>query len=185
MIYFMRRLTPARSIVRARNMLSPRIEIRGSDIEGRGLFAREPIAAGEFIWRKDANERAYSQAEIDAMTADERKNFYNYSYQTGPDEFYGTPGGKAGDDADYMNHSCDPNTWFEPDQSMTARRDIAAGEEITYDYATSEARADFTLQCRCGSLLCRKTVRGDDMRLITELQHRYAGHAMPHTIAVS
>ncbi|AFM14344.1 SET domain-containing protein [Turneriella parva] len=166
-------------------MLNPKIEVRGSDIEGRGLFAREPIAAGEFIWQKDDGERAYSQAEIDAMAPEQRKNFYNYSYQTGPDEFYGTPEGKAGDDADYMNHSCDPNTWFEPDNSMTARRDIAKGEEITYDYATSEARADFTLQCRCGSPVCRHTVRGDDMRRIAELQQRYAGHAMAHTIAIT
>lgn len=164
-------------------MLNPRIEVRGSEIEGRGLFARELIRAGEFIWRKDADERAYSQAEIDALTPEQRKNFYNYSYQTGPDEFYGTPNGSAGDDADYMNHSCDPNTWFEADASMTARRDIAAGEEITYDYATSEARPDFVLHCRCSSPLCRKTVRGDDMATRSELQQRYAGHAMAHTLA--
>jgi SET domain-containing protein len=166
-------------------MLNPRIEVRGSDIEGRGLFAREPIAAGEFIWQKDADERAYTQAEIDAMPEAQRQNFYNYSYQTGPDQFYGTPEGKAGDDADYMNHSCDPNTWFEADGSMTALRDIAAGAEITYDYATSEARPDFTLNCRCGTKLCRGTVRGTDMRLRAELRTRYGTHVMPHTLTVS
>lgn len=161
-------------------MLNPNIEVRGSDIEGRGLFAKARIAKGEFIWRKDAGEKYYTQAEIDAFTPEQKKNFYNYSYQVGPDQFYGTPEGKAGDDADYMNHSCDPNTWFEADGSMTALRDILPEQEITYDYATSESRADFKLQCRCGSPLCRGTVRGDDLKRLKPLQNRYAGHIMSH-----
>ncbi|MBN8222834.1 MAG: SET domain-containing protein [Spirochaetes bacterium] len=161
-------------------MLNPNIEVRGSDIEGRGLFAKARIAHGEFIWRKEADEKYYTQAEIDAFTPEQKKNFYNYSYQVGPDQFYGTPAGKAGDDADYMNHSCDPNTWFEADGSMTARRDILPEEEITYDYATSESRADFSLTCRCGSPLCRGIVRGDDLKRLKPLQNRYAGHIMSH-----
>lgn len=161
-------------------MLNPRIEVRGSDIEGRGLFAKEKITAGEFIWKKDPGEKCYTQAEINAFTEQQKKNFYNYSYQVAPDQFYGTPEGGAGDDADYMNHSCDPNTWFEADGSMTARRDISPGEEITYDYATSESRPDFSLSCRCGSPLCRGTVRGDDYKKIKALQQRYGAHVMAH-----
>ena len=164
-------------------MLNPNIEVRGSDIEGRGLFAKARIAHGEFIWRKEADEKYYTQAEIDAFTPEQKKNFYNYSYQVGPDQFYGTPAGKAGDDADYMNHSCDPNTWFQADGSMTALRDISAGEEITYDYATSESRPDFQLACRCGSPLCRHTVKGDDLKRSAELRLRYGHHIMPHVLA--
>ncbi len=164
-------------------MLNQRIEVRGSDIEGRGLFAREPIAAGEFIWQKEADERAYTQAEIEALPAEQQKNFYNYSYQVAPDLFYGTPEGKAGDDGDYMNHSCDPNTWFEPDGSMSARRNIEMDDEITYDYATSESRSDFSLACRCGSALCRGTVLGTDLKNLPELRARYGVHIMPHVLA--
>jgi len=164
-------------------MLNTKIEVRGSDIEGRGLFAREKIPAGEFIWRKDPGEKYYSQAEIDAFTAEQKKNFYNYSYQVGPDQFYGTPEGKAGDDADYMNHSCDPNTWFEADGSMSARRDILPQEEITYDYATSEGRENFSLTCRCGSPLCRGEVRGNDLKKIPALRERYQSHVMPHLLS--
>lgn len=164
-------------------MLHPHIEVRGSDIEGRGLFAREPIAQGELVWRKEADEKYFTQAEIDAFTPEQKRNFYNYCYQVGPDLFYGTPEGRAGDDADYMNHSCDPNTWFEADGSMTALRDIRPGEEITYDYATSEARAGFELNCRCGSPLCRGTVRGDDMKKKANLRERYGHHLMPHVLA--
>lgn len=164
-------------------MLNPHIEVRGSDIEGRGLFARDIIPKNSFIWRKDAGERYYTQAEIDAFTPQQKKNFYNYSYQVAPDQFYGTPEGGAGDDADYMNHSCDPNTWFEADGSMTALREILPQEEITYDYATSESRADFSLNCRCGSPFCRGTVRGDDYKRLTELQKRYGAHVMAHVMA--
>jgi uncharacterized protein len=166
-------------------MLSPSIEVRGSETHGRGLFAAVAIPAGAFVWIKDAGEKYYSQAEIDAMTPVEQKNFYDYSYQVGPDQFYGTPEGSAGDDADYMNHSCDPNVWFEADGSMTARRDIAAGEEITYDYATSESRANFALQCRCSSPLCRETIRGTDIAKLLDLRKRYEGHVMPHVLPVA
>jgi SET domain-containing protein len=164
-------------------MLHPHIEVRGSDIEGRGLFANAPILQGETVWRREADEKYYSQAEIDQLTPEQKKNFYRYCYQVGPDLFYGTPTGNANDDADYMNHSCDPNTWFEPDGSMTALRNIAAGEEITYDYATSESRPGFLLNCRCGSPLCRRTVRGDDLRQSAELRTRYGNHIMPHVLA--
>lgn len=164
-------------------MLNERIEVRGSDIEGRGLFAKAKILKNEFIWRKDDNEKYYSQAEIDAFTPEQKKNFYNYSYQVAPDQFYGTPEGKALDDADYMNHSCDPNTWFEADGSMTALCDIEPGDEITYDYATSESRADFQLNCRCGTAKCRGTVRGDDLAKIPALQQRYGAHIMSHVAA--
>ena len=163
-------------------MLNPHIEVRGSAKHGRGLFATASIRAGAFIWRHDADEKYYTQAEIDALTEPEQKNFYNYSYQVAPDQFYGTPQGNAGDDADYMNHACDPNCWFEADGSMTARRDILPDEEITYDYATSEGRAEFALVCRCKSPLCRGTIKGSDMKTNTHLRERYFGHVMAHTL---
>jgi SET domain-containing protein len=164
-------------------MHHPHIEVCGSDIEGRGLFATAPIRQGEIVWRKEADEKYYSQAQIDQLTPEQKKNFYRYCYQVGTDQFYGTPTGNANDDADYMNHSCDPNTWFEADGSMTALRDIAAGEEITIDYATSEARPDFRLDCRCGSPLCRKTLWGDDLKKLAYLRVRYGNHIMPHVLA--
>lgn len=39
----------------------------------------------------------------------------------------------------FENHSCDPTTWFVDDITMNARRDILPGEEITYDYSTTES----------------------------------------------
>jgi len=41
----------------------------------------------------------------------------------------------------YRNHSCDPNLWLAGAYTLAARRPIAAGEEVTSDYATSTASA--------------------------------------------
>jgi SET domain-containing protein len=75
------------------------------------------------------------------------------------------------------NHSCDPNLWMRDAFTLEARRDIAAAEEVTVDYAMQTA-VEWEMPCKCGSALCRGVVRGTDWR-IPELQQRYAGHFSP------
>ena len=56
----------------------------------------------------------------------------------------------------YINHSCDPNTFFRctPERAeVYALRDIRAGEELTCDYG--ESQHEGTLRCRCGAPNCR------------------------------
>jgi SET domain-containing protein len=79
-----------------------------------------------------------------------------------------------------LNHSCDSNLWMADEVTLVARRDIAAGEELTVDYALHTADPDWELDgpCNCGSALCRGTVRGSDWRL-AEIQERYRGHFSP------
>ena len=63
--------------------------------------------------------------------------------------------------------------------TLAARRPIAAGEEITADYALWLFEQDWCLDpCRCGSPLCRGRVTSRDWQL-PELQTRYAGHFTP------
>lgn len=57
-----------------------------------------------------------------------------------------------------------------------AFRDIEVGEEITYDYATTETQFDRIPKCACGSARCRGAITSQDWRL-TELQQRYPPHA--------
>jgi hypothetical protein len=76
------------------------------------------------------------------------------------------------------NHSCDPNAWLASEFVVVARRDIAAGEEITTDYATMTFDDAWTMTCRCGSHLCRGVVTGNDWRLPL-LRERYRGHFVP------
>jgi hypothetical protein len=74
-----------------------------------------------------------------------------------------------------LNHSCDPNTWF-AGASLVTRRAVAAGEELTYDYATGSH--DIMLMCHCDTYRCRQVIEGSDWQ-IPQLQQRYAGHWAP------
>ncbi|GAA3453848.1 SET domain-containing protein-lysine N-methyltransferase [Dactylosporangium matsuzakiense] len=76
------------------------------------------------------------------------------------------------------NHSCDPNLWWTDAYTLSARRDIAADEELTNDYATSTAHPAFSMVCHCGSPLCRGVVTGTD-RDRPDLRQRYGEHWVP------
>lgn len=84
----------------------------------------------------------------------------------------------AGTPNHFGNHSCDPNLGWAEAYTLVALRDIAAGEELTCDYATSTADPAFLLRCHCQTYRCRQMVTGDDWR-IPELQRRYAGRWVP------
>lgn len=77
-----------------------------------------------------------------------------------------------------LNHSCDPNLGWAGERALVAVRDIAAGDELTLDYATVIADPDFVLMCHCGTYRCRQVVEGTDWQ-IPQLQRRYAGFWAP------
>ena len=70
-----------------------------------------------------------------------------------------------------MNHSCEPNGGLRGEAVLVAMRDIKEGEEITFDYATTEC-IDGEWECLCGTPACRGTIRGTDWKLLS-LQERY------------
>jgi SET domain len=80
-----------------------------------------------------------------------------------------------------LDHSCDPNVWYVAKDLVLARRDIAAGEELLYDYATTQANEKMDMQCFCGSESCRGRIRGDDWKLV-DLQQRYGFHFLPYIL---
>lgn len=77
---------------------------------------------------------------------------------------------------DFVNHSCNPNTGIRNDDSgnvvLFALRDIALGEEITFDYATTQSEGYSTMKCQCGEPNCRELI-GDFRELSTEKQQYY------------
>lgn len=147
-------------------MLHPGIVLRESSIQGRGLFAAEFIPRGTVVWTLDEGERRLTLEELQALPEEEQ--IYAYQHE---DTFIITS-----DNSKYWNHSCDPTTNGLGDTAMIAMRDIQPGEEITYDYATSEIDERFrpTWECRCGALNCRKTIRHTDC-LDPEFQKKYEG----------
>ena len=153
-----------------RASFDPRLELRDSPVHGRGVFATAPIPAGVRIQlvggtvfttaEKAAGQarlepgRDYNEGQLDedlwiVMPVDEGLNYF-------------------------FNHSCDPNSTGE-----VTRRGIAAGEEVTMDYAIEIADGGYELApCRCGTALCRRRVTGDDWRR-PDLQDRYRDEFAP------
>lgn len=153
--------------------IDPRLEVRPSNLEGKGLYVREAIKVNELvvIWGgimftqdeiKSGKAKPHTVAEID-------EGVYLAAPLNAPDS-----------PDDFMNHSCDPNVWMQDEVTLIARRNIAAGEELTADYAFWSSDPDWLLQpCRCGSRLCRITITGADWKL-QELQTRYRGRFSPY-----
>jgi hypothetical protein len=56
-----------------------------------------------------------------------------------------------------------------------ARRDIKAGEEVTYDYGTTECNPKWTMDCLCGLECCRGRITGDDWKN-PEFRAKFKGH---------
>ena len=77
-----------------------------------------------------------------------------------------------------VNHSCDPNLGWTDDTTLVALRDIAAGDELTLDYATVISDEDFVMMCHCETYRCRQVIEGTDWK-IPQLQKRYAGRWAP------
>ena len=75
---------------------------------------------------------------------------------------------------DMLNHSCDPNCGLSGSTVLVAMRDIAEGEELTFDYAMCDASDYDEFACLCGQATCRQVVTGADWR-DPVIQARYSG----------
>lgn len=152
--------------------LHPDVEVRPSPIEGRGLFARAPIPAGTVVSRLGG--RLVSGDELRRLFAAPDRPYID-TVMVDEDLHLVLP---PGQDNGRGNHGCDPNLWWVGPYELAARHDLAPGEEVTNDYATSTGDPSFTMACACGSALCRGTVTGDDWRR-SDLQARYGAHWVP------
>ena len=141
------------------------VVVRPSGIEGLGIFATRAYRAGDRIRRINVVREITPAAPL---REDLGERFDHCSYPDGKVVLFGFPDR-------HINHSCDPNAWerYEDDGScLVARRDIAAGEEITCDYNVNIANGT-AWPCRCGSARCTGEVRGDFFLLPDERQREY------------
>jgi uncharacterized protein len=152
--------------------LSPKLEARPAPSKGgMGVYACAPIRRGEVVsmW----GGRVIPVEEIYYYNEDLRR--YLIQVEEG---LFLTPSWPT-EPAEYFNHSCDPNTGLSGQSALVALRDIAAGEEVCFDYAMSESHPLFEFDCQCGTALCRGRMSAEDWR-IRELQIRYAGYFSPY-----
>lgn len=120
-------------------MLLVKTYLDRSTIHGIGLFAGEPIPKGTVVWRRSPDIDVLLEPEqLDRLHPASREQIEKYTYLDHALRKLVL----CGDDARFFNHSEAPNCHDFPDPdggTTVAARDIAAGEELTSDYASFDA----------------------------------------------
>ncbi|KAK9821421.1 hypothetical protein WJX81_002455 [Elliptochloris bilobata] len=131
-----------------------------SRVHAWGLFAARDIAPQEFLVE-------YVGELIRAELADRREAAYeargmDSSYLFRIDDFLVIDATNKGNQARYINHSCDPNAYTKivtvdgvKHVAIIAARAIAAGQEIAYDYKFPLEPEEEPVPCACGARTCR------------------------------
>lgn len=141
------------------------VEVKPSLIEGLGIFATRTIQAGERIKRVSVVREITPDSPIREELGE---RIDHCSYPDGKTVLWDFPDR-------HVNHSCDPNAYelFDGDFSyFVARRNIAAGEEIRFDYNINIANGT-AWPCRCGAARCLHEVKGDFFLLPEQWQREY------------
>ena len=140
-----------------------RIQTRRSGVHGKGVFALRDLAEGETIieyvgaivsWKEAQRRHPHDPA-------DPNHTFYfHIDEKRVIDALYG------GNSSRWINHSCAPNCEADEEGGrvfIKALRNIAAGEELNYDYGliideryTPKLKAEYP--CWCGARQCRGTL---------------------------
>jgi uncharacterized protein len=162
-------------IYRTTSWYDTRVEIRPSLIQGGGMFARQAIQAVEIV--AIVGGTVMTEDEFHAYLATtSRFNAIQIGECLHLVDLIQAPESVTGS----INHSCDSNLWLQDEVTIVARRAIAAGEELTLDYALTTVEPDWQLDqpCQCKTPACRGIIRGTDWQL-PEVQQRYQGHFAP------
>jgi len=140
---------------------SPRLLIRSSSIHAAGCYTLDAIPRGRRIIE-------YDGPRLSKELADERyaERIVTYIFGFGDNgdviDGFGT--------AMFLNHSCAPNCESQEKGGrvfVRAIRDIAAGEELVYEYNLYDADEADEADCYCGAPHCRGTMFSD-----SELERR-------------
>jgi histone-lysine N-methyltransferase SETD1 len=137
-----------------------------STIEGWGVFAEEPINAGDLIIE-------YRGELIGHAVADKREREYEDAnipdYMFRIDAYTVCDATRLGNVARFINASCSPNCYTQIITAnenkrivIYAKRNIARGEELCYDYKFPiEMDPAKRIPCGCGSIECRGYMNWD------------------------
>ena len=139
------------------------VEIKASPMQGFGAFAQAGIPGGARLIEYAGERLTPAQAEARYPDDDAARH---HTFLFAIDDDVVIDAAVNGNDARWINHSCDPNCdaviedgriWIE------TIREIEPGEELAYDYAymleerhTPAAKKRFP--CHCGAATCRGTI---------------------------
>jgi hypothetical protein len=155
---------------RVRSWITPKAAKGGpSAIEGQGVHAVEAIAGGEVVAVKGGHV-------IDgAAAAGLPEALRDSAFPIAANLFVAALTDREHDGVLMrINHSCEPNVGMGGNVLLVAMRDIAAGEELTIDYALFLADPGFAIDCRCQTAACRGIVTGTDW-MRPSVRDRYRG----------
>lgn len=153
-----------------------------SNIHGYGVVTTRPFKAGDVIVHGDGVLYG-PDADFDDTYA---------LILDGEDSGKGDPlFWDLTDQTRWINHSCAPNTevmakWDRDADAVrawwVALRDIAVGEELTYDYAFT---AEVAEPCACGAPSCRGVIVEDNPAELAELDDELKALLRPSTRVAS
>jgi SET domain-containing protein len=126
--------------------------IRSSAIHAAGCYTTSPI-------RKGARVAEYTGHKLTKRQADRRYEESPITYLFGLGDGSIVIDGHSA--AMFINHSCEGNCETTQDDGrvwVIAVRNIAAGEEITYDYCLYDGDETEEALCNCGTRKCRGTM---------------------------
>ncbi len=139
--------------------------VKPSKLHGNGVFALRDIPSGTRILQYAGKRLTPEQADaLFPVNPDEPFHTFFFALSNGKI----VDGGQGGNDSRWINHSCAPNCEGHENQDgsrvfIVAMRDIAAGEELLYDYSlviddeiTEELKQNY--RCLCGAAQCRGTM---------------------------
>jgi uncharacterized protein len=149
-----RTLSKRSSAPRRRATQSPWLRLRRSSIHGRGLVAAKPIPSGtrviEYVGEKVTKAEADRRDAARVARREAGQDGCVYLFEL--NARYDIDGDVPWNTARLINHSCAGNCEVQIVRGhiwIVALRDIAAGEELTYDYGFDfENWRDHP--CRCG-----------------------------------
>ncbi|WP_076791353.1 SET domain-containing protein-lysine N-methyltransferase [Chlorobium sp. KB01] len=138
-----------------------------------GMYASRDIEPGELIEAFEEKEHVLVSLSYAEKHWDSRNLRWlrQYAYPI-TDEIW-VMWSKNPRDWKPVNHSCNPNAWLE-NMNLVARYAIAAGEEITMDYATFCHATMEEFSCECGEAECRHRITGNDAT--QPFMQQYTGH---------
>ena len=143
----------------------PPIEVRGSAIQGHGVYATRMIPKNTWIIQYEGERIPHAEAD-ERYDDDAMDRHHTFLFTV--NDMWCIDAANYGNDARFINHSCEPNceavlTEDETEIWICALRTIRPGEELTYDYgyevdveSPDEARKKYP--CHCGSAQCRGTI---------------------------
>jgi SET domain-containing protein len=129
--------------------------IRSSSIHAAGCYTTKAIKKGVRVCEYDGPR--FTKDEANERYAD---RYITYLFSCGDTGMVIDGFGSAM----FINHCCEPNCETEEVEGrifVCAVRDIAAGEELTYEYHLYDSD-DAEGDCYCGALKCRRTMFSED-----------------------